>query len=331
MADQYTIKVDRSKAASVDAYLEYKRIVGEDDGGVMFTPEEYEDYKKKVLPMRIKNRLFTSWSGPSGIDCKQIGPETLCFCKHRYKQHKTDFHVIPEERPIRLPCRAKGCRCSTYLYVPMNGGQPIRCTCKHPSDDHKEAAPFVCKKGGCTKCVGFKSPFTCGCGSPVHQHQMIVETADEREARGHPVGQATPYAAMGGLTGFSSLAEGYMRLDPSGIGAPDEEFLSQEITANDNPFLRANVQAIKAHKMAKQGITGPNAEVFEDITERVSTMKRPGETDMDFYERRYQERLKAEKAAKRRDLGTNLRVAPRKAIEPKRKAANQPSTSLARK
>ena len=27
------------------------RIVGEDDGGVMFTPEEYEEYKKKVVPM----------------------------------------------------------------------------------------------------------------------------------------------------------------------------------------------------------------------------------------------------------------------------------------
>ena len=47
---------------------------------------------------------------------------------------------------------------------------------------------------------------------------MVVETAEEREARGHPVGQAVPYAAMGGLTGFSSLAEGYMRLDPSGQG-----------------------------------------------------------------------------------------------------------------
>lgn len=47
---------------------------------------------------------------------------------------------------------------------------------------------------------------------------MIVETADEREARGHPLGEATPYAAMGGITGFSSMAEGYMRLDPSGRG-----------------------------------------------------------------------------------------------------------------
>ena len=31
-------------------------------------------------------------------------------------------------------------------------------------------------------------------------------------------GHDTPYAAMGGLTGFSSLADGYMRLDPSGRG-----------------------------------------------------------------------------------------------------------------
>ena len=47
---------------------------------------------------------------------------------------------------------------------------------------------------------------------------MVVETGEEREARGHPLGEATPYAAMGGITGFSSMAEGYMRLDPSGKG-----------------------------------------------------------------------------------------------------------------
>ena len=34
---------------------------------------------------------------------------------------------------------------------------------------------------------------------------------------------------MGGLTGFSSLAEGYMRLDDSGIGAQSKEFLEQPI------------------------------------------------------------------------------------------------------
>lgn len=59
------------------------RIVGEDDGGTLFTPEEYEDYRKRVLPMRMKNRLFVSWTAPNGMDCKMIGPETMCFCNHR--------------------------------------------------------------------------------------------------------------------------------------------------------------------------------------------------------------------------------------------------------
>ena len=53
---------------------------------------------------------------------------------------------------------------------------------------------------------------------------MIVETKEERVARGHPVGHETPYAAMGGLTGFSSLAEAYMRLDDSGIGGLDLKY-----------------------------------------------------------------------------------------------------------
>ena len=91
----------------------------------------------------------------------------------------------------------------------------------------KEFCKTVFFSAGCTKCTGFKSSFTCGCGSSVADHTTLVETADEREARGHPLGEATPYAAMGGITGFSSLAEGYMRLDPSGRGRLI--FISQQI------------------------------------------------------------------------------------------------------
>lgn len=39
--------MDRSAAASVDAYSEYRKIVGNDDGGTMFTPDEYEAYKQQ--------------------------------------------------------------------------------------------------------------------------------------------------------------------------------------------------------------------------------------------------------------------------------------------
>lgn len=59
------------------------RIVGDDDGGKLFTPEQYEEYKRKVLPRHVQNRLYVSFGVPGGIDCKQIGPETQCFCTHR--------------------------------------------------------------------------------------------------------------------------------------------------------------------------------------------------------------------------------------------------------
>ncbi|WAQ94380.1 F221A-like protein [Mya arenaria] len=267
------MKFGGNAAASVDAYLEYKRIVGEDDGGVTFTPEQYEAYKKKVLPMRMKNRLFTAWTSSTGMDCNLIGPQHNCFCEHRYHQHKTDFEKIPTERPILLPCKVKGCGCRSYHFVP--------------------------KVGSC-KCGGFTSSYTCGCGQPYFAHSMVVETREERLARGHPVGQDVPYQAMGGLTGFSSLAEGYMRLDPSGQGAPPDEFLNQPITSSDHPFLRVNAESIKQHKTnqraiaARHGGQGPSQEEIDaDLAERMSAMKRPGESDMDFYERRYQERQKA--------------------------------------
>ena len=47
---------------------------------------------------------------------------------------------------------------------------------------------------------------------------MVIETKDERLSRGKPVGHDVPYEAMGGITGFSSLADGYMRLNDTGIG-----------------------------------------------------------------------------------------------------------------
>ena len=65
--------------------LFYFRIVGDDDRGTLFTPEQYEEYKRTVVPKRIKNRIFTSWASKiTDIECKMIGPETKCFCQHRY-------------------------------------------------------------------------------------------------------------------------------------------------------------------------------------------------------------------------------------------------------
>ena len=57
----------------------------------------------------------------------------------------------------------------------------------------------------------------------------MIETKEERMSRGHPVGHDVPYAAMGGITGFSSLMDGYMRLDDSGIGPPPLHMLEQPV------------------------------------------------------------------------------------------------------
>lgn len=105
------------------------RIVGNDDGGKLMSPAEFEAYKAKMGPQRAANRLFVSWTNPAGMDCTLPGPQTLCFCQHRsphcplatsfsqarhgsrYIQHKTDYETVPKERPVPTPCREKGCKC----------------------------------------------------------------------------------------------------------------------------------------------------------------------------------------------------------------------------
>ncbi|XP_038964058.1 protein FAM221A isoform X4 [Rattus norvegicus] len=204
-------------AQAVDEYLEYRRIVGEDDGGKLFTPEEYEEYKKKVLPMRLQNRLFVSWRSPTGMDCKLVGPETLCFCTHRYKQHKTDFETVPQQRPIDLPCRVTGCQCKAYHYVPLNGTQPIRCRCKHFADQHSPALGFTCN-----------------------------------------------------------------------AWAPSVDVLDSPVSVMDHPFLRAMQPPSTS---SPQPLAGPSTQI--------SSLRKPEEDDMAYFERQYQERIKMEKAAKK--------------------------------
>ncbi|XP_051927569.1 protein FAM221A [Hippocampus zosterae] len=212
--------LDSSALKAVDEYCQYRRLVGDDDGGRLFTPEQYKEYKRKMVPHRVKNRLYVSFGVPGGIDCRLVGPETPCFCGHRYKQHKTDFEIIPSERPLVLPCRVRKCLCLAYEYLPHIGAAPVRCGCKHLPEDHTEGGRHLCRKCDCS---GFRSPYTCGCGQPTYNHQTLVETKSERVARGRPVGGDVPYAAMGGLTNFSSLVDGYIALEASGLLEESED------------------------------------------------------------------------------------------------------------
>uniref|UniRef100_A0AAV2K5T7 Protein FAM221A n=1 Tax=Knipowitschia caucasica TaxID=637954 RepID=A0AAV2K5T7_KNICA len=186
-------------------------IVGEDDGGNLFTPQQYEEYKRRVVPMRMQNRLYVSFGAPGGIDCKAIGPESPCFCTHRYKQHQTELEEVPTQRPLLLPCRVQGCVCSEYQYVPHMGSRPVRCSCKHLPQDHAASSGHPCTR---CSCPGFRSPSVCGCGQPYSAHRTLVESREERQARGAALGWDVPYAAMGGITGYSSLMDGYLRVAP---------------------------------------------------------------------------------------------------------------------
>ncbi|CAD5125147.1 DgyrCDS13390 [Dimorphilus gyrociliatus] len=287
------IRVGAGAQQHVDAYLEYHRIVRDDDGGTPFSEADFERYKRRVGPMRIKNRIYLSWANSKGMECKQIGPETKCFCGHLYHQHQVDFRTLPSERPIQQPCEIRGCGCLTYTYCPtaMGGSHP-KCTCKHSGEQHSTRKPFKCKQVSC-KCFGYKSAYNCGCGEPMYNHSMQSESKEERIAKGKPIGQEVIYKAMGGLTGFSSLMDGYMRYDNTGIGALPEEVLNSPITMNDHPFLRGNLASVVAHRRANKM---PIDE--REIRELESQQRRPGESELDYYERRYQERQKQSKIYK---------------------------------
>ncbi len=52
-------------------------------------PEELQNMDIGQLPVseKSKNRLYLSWNNAKGTECKMIGPETKCFCNHKFKDH----------------------------------------------------------------------------------------------------------------------------------------------------------------------------------------------------------------------------------------------------
>jgi len=243
MENRIHIKADSSASSNVDAYYEYRMIVGDDDKGKMFSPHEYESYKKKMSLLRSKNRIYVSWSNSNGMDCKLIGPESLCFCQHRYKQHKTDFEVFPTDNS-EIKCEVTSCKCSGFFFIPKNGNQTLRCHCKHYVTDHSEKFPFKCRLS--CKCNKFQTSYRCGCGELAKDHQTLIESREMRMKRGHPVSRVEPpYKAMGGITGLSSMMDGYLRLDESGIGSPSNDWFannsSTSLQPSQNPPIKLTV------------------------------------------------------------------------------------------
>ncbi|CAF1240934.1 unnamed protein product [Adineta steineri] len=81
-------------------------------------------------------------------------------------------------------------------------------------------------------CILIGSQNKCLCRHKFSEHKTdFAEIPTERpiliscQQHGHSTGYATPYKAMGDLTGFSSLAEGYLRLDPGGPDQSEKDIL----------------------------------------------------------------------------------------------------------
>ena len=75
--------------------------------------EEFEAYKEKVKHAR-KNHLYTSWANSKGHECKLIGPDSMCFCNHRYKDHA--FDNIENKN---VHCLQKKCACPLFDHIPV--------------------------------------------------------------------------------------------------------------------------------------------------------------------------------------------------------------------
>lgn len=207
--NQSMIRVSASSQDHVNAYLEYERIVGDADGGKLFSEEEYAEFKANAIAHRA-NRIYVSWRNRNtGLDCRQVGPSSPCFCGHRFRQHATD------NTNKHIHCRQAGCPCTLFHYIPIKGSQDLKCNCKHSYDVHNVTKSRKCKTGGCV-CAGFTCSLSCSCRDLFGQHDTVFETREERQAAGRPVdnlaGGGQGYEAMGGITSFSSLVDGIDRL-----------------------------------------------------------------------------------------------------------------------
>mmetsp|Transcript_14551 Transcript_14551/g.39856 ORF Transcript_14551/g.39856 Transcript_14551/m.39856 type:complete len:477 (-) Transcript_14551:183-1613(-) len=209
-----------SAADHIDSYMEYNRLVGESDGGVLLGEVEYTELRRKAAEA-AKNRLFVTWTSlPTGMDCYNIGPDSRCFCGHSYKAH-----AWYNTESKRVHCRCGGCRCAGFDYIPGHGSWWIKCECKHAHDEHRhEGLMGACKKARCG-CDAFYAPFSCACGAVWEQHATVIQNARERRATGKPTenlglaGAGGTAAAAGAITRFTSLLPGVDRaaLEEAGV------------------------------------------------------------------------------------------------------------------
>lgn len=103
-----------------------------------------------------------------------------------------------------------------FSYVPVRGSQDLKCSACHASYSEHWPRNHGCPKGG----AKFASSYTCSCTGCYNDHKTVFETRPEREQQGRPVDagwmeqaarEGLPVCHLGGILGFSSLADGIDR------------------------------------------------------------------------------------------------------------------------
>ena len=137
--------------------------------------------EKLPVSQKNKNRLYLCWKNSHQLECKMIGPETKCFCNHRFKDHE---YLDPKgKRPY---CKAPKCKCKCFDYIPTHGAYDFKCLCKHSFKEH-DCLTRKCTRPNCKNCQGFMSTWTCSCGSKFIEHETVIETYEERKLKGKAV------------------------------------------------------------------------------------------------------------------------------------------------
>lgn len=226
------IVIDNNNMKHIQAYIDYHNIVGDDDGGKVMSDKEFEAYKKKVAEAR-KNHLYVYWVNIKGYDCKAIGPESMCFCGHRYKSHNFD-----NVKSKKVTCKTAKCKCPLFNYIPVYGSNDVKCLCKHSYSVHDNLS----KK--CTKCQCscFGSKFTCNCTYTYDDHMTTIETREERQAQGKAVDPSwmgnNMAAGIGGLNSFTGMVNDVYQLEYNALlNPPDKKMALIEDVNNKRKAL----------------------------------------------------------------------------------------------
>jgi len=180
------IKIDAEAQRHLNAYIDYSYNVGEN--AAPFSEEAYGAYKSNQ-----GKKAALRWVNSSGRTCKAVGPSSLCFCNHRQRDHDT-LNPIDSESGKLVPCKAPGCKCRCFDYIPVHGSGDLKCLCKHSYEDHGVLTKKcrVCKKA----CPKFNCKWSCSCGQQLDQHQTVIESGK---------------GAQGGIKSFMDLVDGSER------------------------------------------------------------------------------------------------------------------------